>query len=202
MLSRQQIEQYRETGWLVVEGLLDPALLDQARQVIAQFVAGSARISAHDDVYDLEPGHRPDAPRVRRIKTPHKHHPLFRKIARDPVLVGILEQLLGPSGVRLHGSKINLKEPHYGAPVEWHQDWAFYPDTNDDVLAVGVMLDDMLPENGPLLVLPNSHRGPVYDHHLDGCFSGAIDPTTIALDFGKAVALTAPAGSMSFHHVR
>ncbi|HYM02505.1 MAG TPA: phytanoyl-CoA dioxygenase family protein, partial [Stellaceae bacterium] len=47
-----------------------------------------------------------------------------------------------------------------------------------------------------------SHRGPVYDHHLDGCFSGAIDPTTIALDFGKAVALTAPAGSMSFHHVR
>jgi phytanoyl-CoA hydroxylase len=57
-------------------------------------------------------------------------------------------------------------------------------------------------ENGPLLVLPGTHRGPVYDHHVDGCFSGAMDPTSIDLDFSKAVALTAPAGSMSFHHVR
>ncbi|HEX9488815.1 MAG TPA: phytanoyl-CoA dioxygenase family protein, partial [Stellaceae bacterium] len=168
MLSRQQIEQYCETGWLVVENMLDTGLLAQARGVIADFVATAARVSAHDDVYDLEPGHRPEAPRVRRIKTPHKNHPLFWQIARLPKLVGILGQLLGPSGVRLHGSKINLKEPHYGSPVEWHQDWAFYPHTNDDILAVGVMLDDMLTENGPLLVLPGSHRGPVHDHHLDG----------------------------------
>ena len=45
----------------------------------------------------------------------------------------------------------------YGSPVEWHQDWAFYPHTNDDLLAVGVMLDDMELENGPLLVLPGTH---------------------------------------------
>ncbi len=202
MLSRQQIEHYRESGWLVVEDMLDAPLLAQARGVIADFVAKAERVSAHDEVYDLEPGHRPEAPRVRRIKTPHKNHPLFWQIARLPKLVGVLGQLLGPSGVRLHGSKINLKEPHYGSPVEWHQDWAFYPHSNDDVLAVGVMLDDMLPENGPLLVLPGSHRGPVHDHHLDGYFVGAMDPTRVALDFSRAVALTAPAGSMSFHHVR
>jgi phytanoyl-CoA hydroxylase len=202
MLSRQQIEQYRETGWLVVEDVLDAALLAGARAVIADFVGKAAGIATHDEVYDLEPGHRPEVPRVRRIKTPHKHHPLFSEIARSPKLVGILGQLLGPSGVRLHGSKINLKDPEYGSPVEWHQDWAFYPHSNDDVLAVGVMLDDMLPENGPLLVLPGSHKGPVHDHHLDGHFVGAMDPTKSALDFSQAVALTAPAGSMSFHHVR
>ena len=202
MLSRQQIEQYRETGWLVVEDLLDASLLAAAKRVIAEFVAKADRVTAHDDVYDLEPGHRPDAPRVRRIKTPHKNHPLFWEIAKQPKLVGILQQLLGPSGVRLHGSKINLKEPHFGSPVEWHQDWAFYPHSNDDVLAVGVMLDDMLEENGPLLVLPGSHKGPVHDHHLDGYFVGAMDPTRSDLDFSQAVALTAPAGSMSFHHVR
>jgi len=32
------------------------------------------------------------------------------------------------------------------------------------------MLDDMLPENGPLMVMPGSHKGPTYDHHLDGYF--------------------------------
>lgn len=64
------------------------------------------------------------------------------------------------------------------------------------------MLDDMLPENGPLLVLPGSHKGPVHDHHQDGHFVGAMDPTRSELDFSQAVALRAPAGSMSFHHVR
>jgi len=174
MLSRKEIDHYRETGWLVVEDMLDKATLSQARQAIAEFVAGAAKVTQHDKVYDLEPGHRPEAPRVRRIKTPHTNHRLFWEIAKAPKLLGILEQLLGPSGVRLHGSKINLKAPHYGSPVEWHQDWAFYPHTNDDILAVGVMLDDMLMENGPLMVMPGTHKGPTYDHHVDGYFAGAI----------------------------
>jgi phytanoyl-CoA hydroxylase len=202
MLSAREIDQYRQTGYLVVEDMLDQATLSRARQVIAECVAGAAEVSKHDSVYDLEPGHRPEAPRVRRIKTPHVHHPLFWEIARLPKLVDRLAQLLGPSGVRLHGSKINLKAPHYGSPVEWHQDWAFYPHTNDDILAVGVMLDDMLLENGPLLVMSGTHNGRVYDHHVEGYFSGAIDPSAVDLDFSQAVPLTAPAGSMSFHHVR
>jgi phytanoyl-CoA hydroxylase len=202
MLSAREIDQYRRTGYLVVEDVLDETLLSHARQVIAELVEGAAKVSKHDSLYDLEPGHRPQAPRVRRIKTPHVNHALFWAIAKLPKLVGLLEQLLGPSGVRLHGSKINLKAPHYGSPVEWHQDWAFYPHTNDDILAVGVMLDDMLLENGPLMVMPGTHKGPVYDHHVDGCFSGAIDPSAVDLDFSQAVPLTAPAGSMSFHHVR
>lgn len=202
MLSTREINHYRDTGWLVVENVLDEAMLSQARQVIAEFVAGAANVTKHDHIYDLEPGHRPEAPRVRRIKTPHINHGLFWEIAKLPRLVGMLDQLLGPSGIRLHGSKINLKAPQFGSPVEWHQDWAFYPHTNDDILAVGVMLDDMLPENGPLMVMSGSHKGPTYDHHQDGYFSGAIDPAKLDLDLSQAVPLTAPAGSMSFHHVR
>ena len=105
-------------------------------------------------------------------------------------------------GVRLHGSKLNVKAPHGGSAVEWHQDWAFYPHTNDDLLAVGVMLDDCAMENGPLLVLPGTHRGPVYDHHADGAFCGAIDPEATKLELRRRRTAIAPAGSMSFHHVR
>lgn len=80
--------------------------------------------------------------------------------------------------MRLHGTKINLKSPHYGSAVEWYQDWAFYPHTKDDLLAVGVMLDDISLENGLLLVIPGSHKGAVWDHHSpDGFFCGAMDPT-------------------------
>ena len=67
-----------------------------------------------------------------------------------------------------------MKSAQYGAAVEWHQDWAFYPQTNDDVLAIGVLIDDLRPENGPLMVFPGTHRGPTFDHHSEEVFAGAM----------------------------
>ena len=48
----------------------------------------------------------------------------FDQVARDPDVVDIVAQLVG-ADVRLYGGKMNLKSAGYGAPVEWHQDWAF-----------------------------------------------------------------------------
>src|SRR5262245_34147683 len=134
MISDRDVAFYREQGYLVVPNVLEPSTLDTLRQELAAVLAGARDVTAHTDVYDLEPGHRPDAPRVRRIKTPHRWLPSFEKLYRDPRLVCVVQAVLGPD-LRLHGSKINMKAPHYGTPVEWHQDWAFYPHTNDDVLA-------------------------------------------------------------------
>ena len=61
-----------------------------------------------------------------------------------------------------------MKNPGHGSAVEWHQDWAFYPHTNDDLLEVGIALSDMTEENGALLVVPGSHKGKTWDHHQDG----------------------------------
>jgi ectoine hydroxylase-related dioxygenase (phytanoyl-CoA dioxygenase family) len=201
MLSTSQIAFYRDQGYLVVPDVLDAATLETVRAEMARILEGARAATAHTDMYDLEPGHRADDPRVRRVKTPHRFFPVFQELMRHPTLVAIVQDLLGPA-VRLHGSKINLKSPRYGSPVEWHQDWAFYPHTNDDLLAVGVMLDDCTSDNGPLLVVPGSHRGPTFDHHADGYFCGAIEPGLIHNEIARAVPLTGRAGAMSFHHVR
>jgi ectoine hydroxylase-related dioxygenase (phytanoyl-CoA dioxygenase family) len=193
---------YRRDGFIVVPDLLDANELAALRQVIADLVAGSAAVDTHTAVYDLEPGHARSAPRVRRIKQPHTVHPAFAAVVRKPAVVAVLTALIGPD-LRMQGSKLNMKAAEYGSPVEWHQDWAFYPHTNDDILAVGVMLDDMDLDNGPLLVVPGSHRGPVWNHHGDdGRFCGLVDPAEIADEIARAVPLTGRAGSMSFHHVR
>jgi ectoine hydroxylase-related dioxygenase (phytanoyl-CoA dioxygenase family) len=202
-IDAQAVERYRRDGVIVVEGLLDDTTRLRMKQVLANLVERARKVNAHDDVYDLEPTHSAQVPRVRRIKKPHLVDPVFAEFMRSPRLLAVLSALLGPSGVRLHGSKLNLKAPEIGSPVEWHQDWAFYPHTNDDVLAVGVLLDDATEENGPLMVLPGSHRGPTFDHHgPDGRFCGAMEPARDGLDFSAARALLAPAGSCSFHHVR
>ena len=203
MINAKDVEFYREHGYLLVENVLDAATLTKMRKVIADLVARAAGVKTHNEVYDLEPTHSPENPRVRRIKTPHKVDPFFMEVVKQPVMTSILKALLG-NNIRLHGSKLNVKAPKYGSPVEWHQDWAFYPHTNDDILAIGVMLDDVELENGPLLVMPGTHRiDKVWDHHLDGRFCGAMDPTkTPDLDYSKAVPCIGKAGTCSFHHVR
>jgi len=202
MPSEALRDAYHRDGFIVVSDLLGPHELTELRQVIADLVAGAAAVDTHTAVYDLEPGHTRAEPKVRRIKSPHKVHPAFDAVVRRPAVMEILTLLLGPA-VRLHSSKLNMKAAIYGSPVEWHQDWAFYPHTNDDVLAVGVMIDDMGLDNGPLLVTPGTHKGPVWNHHGDdGRFCGLIDPVEIKSEIANAVPLTGRAGSMSFHHVR
>jgi len=203
MISERDVQTYQRDGVIVVPEVLGADTLAQVRSVIAELVAGSAKTLEHTDVYDLEPGHTAESPRIRRIKTPHKVHKLFDEIVRSEPVLDILKKLLGP-GLRLHGSKLNMKSAQYGSPVEWHQDWAFYPHTNDDILAIGVLLDDCDLENGPMLVTPGSHTGKeVWNHHGDdGCFAGLIDPDLIQDDIKRAVPCIGKAGSMSFHHVR
>ncbi len=201
MLNSAQIEQYKKLGYLVVPNVLDGKLLAEVRKAVDEIVAGAATLTQHNDVYDLEDTHTRTVPRVRRIKTPHKHFPLFAELTRHQRITDILADLLGPH-IRLHGSKLNMKSAGFGAAVEWHQDWAFYPHSNDDVLATGLYLDDCELDNGPLLVLPGTHKGPVFDHHSNGFFAGTMDPELKTLDYASAVALTGSAGSMTIHHVR
>jgi phytanoyl-CoA hydroxylase len=201
MITREQVDFYHEQGFVVVDDVVDAALLTRLREAAKDIISAARGVTGHTDVFDLEPGHTPEQPRVRRIKKPHLVRPVFREVLDAPVLQDVLRKLLGPD-VRLHGSKLNLKSAGFGSPVEWHQDWAFYPHTNDDVLAIGIMLDDVVMENGPMLVLPGTHRGPTYDHHAEGRFCGAMDLTATGLDVSKAVACTGRAGSASFHHVR
>jgi ectoine hydroxylase-related dioxygenase (phytanoyl-CoA dioxygenase family) len=201
MITNEQIGFYRENGYVVVEDVLDAVMLSRIKTVLAELLEGARGLASHTDVYDLEPTHQPDRPRVRRLKKPHLLHPVFAEALRSPVMLDCLRRLIGPD-VRLHGSKLNIKAAGYGSPVEWHQDWAFYPHTNDDILAIGVMLDDTTVENGAMLALPGSHTGPTHDHHADGRFCGAMDVDACGLDLSRAVYCVGRAGAASFHHVR
>ncbi|MBN8873747.1 MAG: phytanoyl-CoA dioxygenase family protein [Rhodospirillales bacterium] len=201
MLTQAQIAEYNEVGAIVVPDVLTPAEVQELRAVTDGFVERARGLSTHTDIYDLEDSHTPETPRVRRIKAAHLHHPAYAALTGHPAIVTVLQALWGPH-IRFDTAKLNMKCAGFGAPVEWHQDWAFYPHTNDDLAAVGVMFDDMEMANGPLMIVPNSHRGPVYDHHADGVFCGAMDPANRDVDYASAIPLTGKAGSITVHHVR
>ncbi|MDB6169485.1 MAG: Phytanoyl-CoA dioxygenase [Verrucomicrobia bacterium] len=199
MLSSPQIKFYRDEGYLGVENVFTPSEVEELRSVTDEFVEKSRHVSTSDAVFDLEPSHSAEKPRLRRLKAPARQHPAFRRALVNPALLRIVSQLIGPA-ITTNGDKLNLKLADVGSPVEWHQDWAFYPHTNDDLLAVGIAMDDSTLENGCLMVLPGSHLGPVLDHHQDGHFAGAV--TEPGFRPHGAVPILLKAGGVSIHHVR
>ena len=200
-LTAEQVAAYHRDGYLVLKGRVPMEVIAACHAEIARFREEARGLTAHTDRFDLEDSHTPEAPRIRRVKLPHALSPVFAELMRSDAILAPVRDLLGPN-LRLHTSKLNMKAARYGAPVDWHQDWAFYPHTNDDILAVGVFLDDVGLDNGPLMVLPGTHRGPVFDHHAGGFFAGTMSLAAAGLDVGEAVRAMAPAGSISLHHVR
>lgn len=201
VLTQAQIDEYHEVGAIVVPDRLSKADLAQIHAEIERFTEEARHLEASSDRLDLEDTHSPSAPRVRRIKLPHMISDVIRNLMYSDKILAPARDLIGPN-LRLHTSKLNMKSAGFGAAVEWHQDFAFYPHTNDDVLAIGVMLDDMALENGPLMVFPGTHRGPIYDHHVDGIFAGAMDLERDGFDTSDGLILTGAAGSISIHHAR
>lgn len=200
-LSREQKAHFDERGYLVLEHRIPPEWIAKIRAEIARFEAEAATMTASNDRLDLEDSHTPEDPRLRRIKLPHTISEVMRELMYSDHVLAPARDLIGPN-LRLHTTKLNMKSAGYGAAVEWHQDYAFYPHTNDDIIAIGICIDDMASENGPLMVFPGSHKGPVYDHHVDGVFAGAMVLAQNGLDPKDAVELTGPAGSISIHHGR
>lgn len=201
ILTKIQITSFQDNGYLVLENHLPSEIITSIRNEIARFEDEARGMIASNDRLDLEDSHSSNEVRLRRIKLPHKISDVICNLMYSDHILAPARDLIGPD-LRLHTTKLNMKSAGYGAAVEWHQDYAFYPHTNDDILAIGVIIDDMKSENGPLMVYPGTHKGPVYDHHVEGLFAGAFNPEEVGLNSADAVELKGPAGSISIHHGR
>ena len=201
MLTQDQIGRYHKDGYLLVPNVLDSQTVKELARVSNDFIKKSGEVAQSDDVYDIGPGHTLRNPRLRRLKNAHLHHPIYANVVRNHAIVDVVADLVGPA-VRFDHSKLNYKPNNASGAIEWHQDWAFYPYTNDDMLAVGVLIEDVTEDNGPMMVIPGSHKGPIFDHHDKGYFVGALDSSDDGFDPSNAVTLTGKAGNITVHHVR
>jgi phytanoyl-CoA hydroxylase len=198
-LTTAQVEAYKQDGYLVVEDVLNQGVMDQLGSTTDAFVAQAHDVSSSDDVFDFETPKKNGERNLRRVKSPERQAAAYAEVMRSEAVLDCVSDLIGDD-VRFWSGKLNLKRPLGGQAVEWHQDWAFGPATNDDLLTVGIALDNATTENGCLLMIPGSHRGPVLDHWRDDEFAGAV--TEEAFDSRAAVPVEVKRGGVSIHHIR
>jgi phytanoyl-CoA hydroxylase len=195
-LPDSSVEHYRTEGYVVVDALFDRdslAAIDLAiRELTARALESPQEMSK---ILELEP--TSDEPVPRRIFSPYDQYDAFRDLAHDERLLDAVESLIGPN-FNLQHSKLNMKPAKVGSPVEWHQDMAYFPHTNDDLVTTLIYLDDATEENGCLQVLPRRHTHYFNHSSADGRFAGMI--TEDLSEFGTPRSLAAPAGSAIFMH--
>ena len=196
-------EAYLREGGVCVERALDDDWLARLRDAVARLVERSRGETASGPVFDLEPGHTADAPRLRRVSSPCDQDEVFWQALTEGPIGDVAADLLGPD-VRFYQAKLNFKWARGGAEVKWHQDQPFFPHTNHAVATFGIYLNDCGPEQGPLQILPGTHEGEVHDHYdAEGTWRGEIrDAEAATLDTAGAIEFTAPAGSMTVHEYR
>ena len=205
-LTQDQKDSFWRDGYLVVQDAIGPEELNRLR---AEFSGWVEESRVHDGDYgetmdgrprfDLQPGHSPETPGLRRVQSPEEVSEVFADTMRNAATVDYCAELIGPS-VRFHHGKVNSKLPGTATQVKWHQDFPFEPMTNTDMITALLFIDEVTLDNGPLEVLPGTHTGPIYSHWHDGVFTGAVDDAIIDAQRDRIVKCTGPAGSVCQMH--
>jgi ectoine hydroxylase-related dioxygenase (phytanoyl-CoA dioxygenase family) len=205
ILTQSQREFYFSEGYILLERVIGDDWVAKLRAATEEMVERSRKVSVSDKVFDLEPGHTPDAPRLRRVSNPVEHHPVYWDYVTRSPIVDIVADLVGPD-VKFHHSKLNFKWARGGEEVKWHYDISFWPHTNYSPLTVGTYIYDCGMDNGPLMVLPRSHievEPLLTQFDESGRWIGCLrDADAGRLPLARAVALPGPAGSLTLHNCR
>src|SRR6478736_1202921 len=139
----------------------------------------------------------------------HTFSEVFGLLARHPRLIEPLRQLFGED-VYVHQFKLNAKAAFEGDVWQWHQDYGTW--ARDDgmpeprAMNIAVFMDEVMPINGPLMLVPKSHRHGVlsagHDLETTSYPLWTLDNATVTrlVKEGGIVAPTGkPGGVLMFH---
>jgi len=197
-LTAQQLRQFAEEGYLFLPGCFSEEevaiLRDEAEQIYA---------TNRQEVWREKTG----APRT--AFAAHTYNEAFRLLGHHPRLIRPVEQVFGER-LYMHQYKINAKAAFEGDVWQWHQDYGTW--ARDDgmpeprAMNIAVFMDEVMPINGPLMLVPRSHKQGVlsagHDEETTSYPLWTLDNATVTrlVNEGGIVAPTGKPGSMLMFH--
>ena len=154
-LTEEQLKHYEDEGFLLVPGCFSEDELDlMASEIPRVFEENTPRKILEK------------SGAVRSVFAPHNTNEVFRRLSQLPRLLEPATQILRDE-VYIHQFKINAKVALEGDQWEWHQDYVYWHREDSmpspRVLTAVLFLQEVNDFNGPMLVVPGSHKEGMLD---------------------------------------
>lgn len=154
MYSRERKE-YEKNGFILFPNFFAPEEVHELNEEL-QKLAIDKTLQSKDEFI-----HEPENNELRSIFNQHLVSPLFDKYSKDVRILDKVQQILG-GDVYIHHSRINIKPAYKGKSFPWHSDFETWhcedglPECR--CLTAWIMLTDNTEFNGPLYLIPGSHK--------------------------------------------
>lgn len=140
-LTRAQIQHYNEKGYIFPLDVFSAEEADANRRYFDELMQKAKDAGRNN--YSINGWHR--------------HCRGLYDLLHEKRILDYVEDLLGPNLVSTMTHYFS-KEPGDNKQVSWHQDASYWPLTPSKVVTVWLAIDDVDEENGPMTVIPGSHR--------------------------------------------
>ncbi|MBV6272298.1 ectoine hydroxylase [Alcaligenaceae bacterium CGII-47] len=154
-LDADQLQDYERNGFIVLDAVFDADEIQALREEVDT-------MSADPDIRALDEAiYEPGSDTLRSIFRIHELGERLADLPRDPRVLDVARQILG-SEVYIHQSRANMKPGFEGKEFYWHSDFETWhvEDGMPGMRAVScsILLNDNDACNGPLMLIPGSHR--------------------------------------------
>ena len=190
MITQQQIDQFRDEGYFILESAMDPDTLELVGSACDRLIE-----QMHGEMDRLGTDHIHISHRNQRYHIAKKYDtiPGLDKYVFGELMADVCRATLGSQAFLFYDQYV-AKSPEVGRPFSWHQDSGYLGFDHTPYVTVWAAIDDMTDENGTVSLLPNSEAGTncLVEHQLDRESGDRVGY------FGNARGLQAivPAGSL------
>jgi ectoine hydroxylase-related dioxygenase (phytanoyl-CoA dioxygenase family) len=204
-LTKEQIESYRSSGFIVIENLLSEEELELWRKTVTIAVKERAgiKIPGKEIRIGEADGINEDADYFGKVFDQllnlWQTDEGVKKLMLDERLGNMAAQLAGVDGIRIWHDQALIKRP-WANPTSWHLDTPFWSFSDRNAISIWVALDNATLENGCLFFIPGSHKQTNFDKITIGRNMDGIFDVYPQLKNTMPVAAPMKAGSCSFHN--
>jgi ectoine hydroxylase-related dioxygenase (phytanoyl-CoA dioxygenase family) len=202
-LTDQQINDYREQGFLYVPQFLSADEVDQLKGAVLEAVGqmGNKKVAknAAESDENMEDGESYYSKVFTQRLNLWKINDTVKQYMLSEDLGRMITDMCGVDGFRVWHDQMLTKEP-YGNPTAWHLDNPYWSFSSRDSVSIWIALEDATYENGCMWFVPGSHKISTYDNvGIDENLASLFDvyPEMKEVD---PIGVPMKAGDCSFHN--
>jgi phytanoyl-CoA hydroxylase len=201
MLTNEQIEQYRRSGFVNGGPVLDDATVEVLQQEVLRVIDDRENASVPQPVRLANLSSNPDQP-IWQIVNIWQASPAFQSLVCNLKIAEMAAQLTGAKELRIWHDQIQYKPKELGGRLHWHQDSPLWRtlQPKDGQITAWVALDDAEADNGCMYMVPGSHHWGNKQQQIDAFPQGGQLPEDFEGHPLHFIMCPVKKGHVHFHH--